>query len=160
MSGPQASGRRDRDEQRRLANLRRQQRRDREQLDRDDALLPRPDDDGWQVGEGPVVRRVPGPSPVSEVLPGVVAGKGWEARLLTTNVLRRWPQIVGDAVATHTRPVRLAGGILVVAAADNTWVTQVRYLSEAIREQVNAHLPPEQAVRSVDVVLDRGGGDA
>lgn len=160
MSTPPPSGRRDRDEERRLANLRRRQRRDREQLDRDDALLPQVDDDSWQVGDGPVVRRVPGPAPVSDLLSGIVADKGWDARLLTTNVLRRWPAIVGAAVAEHTTPVRLAGGILVIAATDHAWVTQVRYLAEAIRDQVNAHLPPEQAVRSVDVVLDRGDGRA
>lgn len=160
MSGPPRSRRRDSDEERRLANLRRQQRRDRDQLDRDDALLPRVDDESWQVGDGPVVRRVPGPEPVSDLVSGIVAAKGWDARLVTTNVLRGWPQIVGEAVAAHTTPVRLAGGILVVAAADHTWVTQVRYLAEAIREQVNAHLPPEQAVQSVDVVLDRGDAGA
>lgn len=145
----------DRDEERRLVNLRRKQRRDRERLERDDAFLPGPEDDAWDVGEGPVRRRVPAPHAVGELVDGIVAAKGWEDRLRTADVLRRWPAIVGETVAAHARPVRLAGGILVVAASDATWATQVRYLAEQIREQVNAQLPDRQAVRTVDVVVDR-----
>ncbi|MDX1510416.1 MAG: DUF721 domain-containing protein [Nitriliruptorales bacterium] len=157
-SGP---GRSRGDEERRLANLRRKQERDRARIDRDDALLPTTgDDDDWDVPDGSVRRRVPAPLAIGDVVGDVVSTRGWADRLHTSDVLRRWPSIVGEAVAAHARPVRLAGGILVVAASDSAWVTQVRYLATEIRDRVNEHLPERQAVRSIDVVLDRGGRDA
>jgi predicted nucleic acid-binding Zn ribbon protein len=145
----------DRDEERRLTNLRRKQRRDRERLERDDAFLPTRDEEAWDVGEGPMRRRVPAPRALGELTGRVVSDKGWQDRLRTADVLRRWGAIVGETVAAHARPVRLAGGILVIAASDTTWATQVRYLADQIRENVNAHLPDGQAVRTVDVIVDR-----
>ena len=154
------SGRFRGDEERRLANLRRKQARDRARLERDDAFLPTADDDDWDVPEGSVRRRVPAPLAIGDVVGDVVSTKGWDERLHTSDVLRRWPKIVGDAVAAHARPVRLAGGILVVAASDSAWVTQVRYLADEIRDRINEHMADREAVRSVDVILDRGSPGA
>lgn len=150
-----------RDEEAHLANLRRRQSRDRARVDRDDGLLPGSDDrDSWEIGDGAVRRRVPAPREIGDVLDGVIASLGWRDRLRTTDVVRRWPDIVGETIAEHTRPVRLAGGILVIAAPDTSWATQVRYLVDEIRQHVNSHLPEHQAVRQVDVVVDRGDGRA
>jgi len=47
-------------------------------------------------------------------------------------VFSRWAELVGPAVARHTRPLRLEGGTLVVAVDQPPWATQVRILSPGI----------------------------
>ena len=51
-------------------------------------------------------------------------------------VFGRWPEIVGDAVAGHVQPIRLDGSRLVVDVSDPAWATQVRLLSDRIRERI------------------------
>ena len=86
-----------------------------------------------------------GPRPVSESLDDVVAGltrplppaghppaahRASAATLGT--VFSRWEELVGPAVARHTRPLRLEGGTLVVAVDEPPWATQVRVLAPGI----------------------------
>jgi predicted nucleic acid-binding Zn ribbon protein len=47
-------------------------------------------------------------------------------------VFSRWEELVGAAVARHTRPLRLEGGTLVVAVDQPPWATQVRVLAPGI----------------------------
>jgi predicted nucleic acid-binding Zn ribbon protein len=51
-------------------------------------------------------------------------------------VFGRWDEIVGEAVAARVRPVRLDGTRLVVEVSDPGWATQVRVLSEKLRERI------------------------
>jgi len=72
---------------------------------------------------------------------------------------RTWPQVVGERLAAETAPVRLDGGILIVAATDGPWGAQARFLAEEIRRQANEALGGE-AVKRVHVVVDPGRSDA
>lgn len=51
-------------------------------------------------------------------------------------VFTRWEEIAGPAVARHVRPVRLSGGVLVVAADHPAWATQVRSLGAGLLAKV------------------------
>jgi Dna[CI] antecedent, DciA len=91
-----------------------------------------------------------GPRPVGEALDDVVSGlgpsppgggaprgdgdRGGAAALGT--VFSRWEELVGEAVARHARPLRLAGGTLVVAVDQPAWATQVRVLAPGILTRV------------------------
>lgn len=44
----------------------------------------------------------------------------------------RWVEVVGEALAGHTRPVRVREGTLVIAVEDPAWATQVRWLGEEL----------------------------
>ena len=45
-----------------------------------------------------------------------------------STLLDRWSEVVGDALAAHVRPTKLAGGTLVIAVDDPAWATQLKYL--------------------------------
>lgn len=47
-------------------------------------------------------------------------------------VFSRWEELVGSAVARHTRPLRIEGGTLVVAVDQPPWATQLRALAPGI----------------------------
>ena len=63
----------------------------------------------------------------------------------------RWSDIVGDTFAAHVRPLKLAGGTLVIAVDDPAWVTQLTYLEGDLVTRCNEALgaPAVTATRTV-----------
>jgi hypothetical protein len=52
-----------------------------------------------------------------------------------------WPEVVGDAVARHAWPLRIAkDGTLHVATASSTWAHELGFLSDEILERLRVHL--------------------
>jgi len=55
-----------------------------------------------------------------------------------------WPAVVGDAVARHAWPLRIArDGTLHVATASATWAHELGFLSDEILERLRARLGPD-----------------
>ena len=48
-----------------------------------------------------------------------------------------WPQIVGPALATHTRPIRCQEGLLEVAADAKPWQDQLEQMKGELRSRIN-----------------------
>ena len=53
-------------------------------------------------------------------------------------VFGRWEEAVGAAMARHVQPVKLDGDHLVVEVSEPAWATQVRLLSDQIRDRLAA----------------------
>ena len=51
-------------------------------------------------------------------------------------VFGRWEEIVGPDVARRSRPLRLAGGTLVVGVGDPAFATELRYRGTEILERI------------------------
>ena len=51
-----------------------------------------------------------------------------------------WKDAVGDQVATHAHPRRLRGTVLDVSVTNDSWATELTYLSASLIERLNAHL--------------------
>jgi hypothetical protein len=51
-------------------------------------------------------------------------------------VFSRWEEIAGPSVARHVRPLRVSGGVLLVAVDQPAWATQVRSLSRHLLDRV------------------------
>jgi hypothetical protein len=119
----------------------------------DDALVP-PTDEDWVVADedDPTVRVVGAPTLLADRLAGFVRSHGWDERLGGVAVLRAWSDIVGEDLARVCEPVRLAGGVLVVRVVDQTWATQLRYMLDRVRENVNVRLGRHE-VRTVRLVV-------
>jgi predicted nucleic acid-binding Zn ribbon protein len=52
-------------------------------------------------------------------------------------VFGRWGEIVGEQVAVHVQPIRLDGGRLVVEVSDPAWATQMRLLTDRVRQRIH-----------------------
>ncbi|MBV8490898.1 MAG: DUF721 domain-containing protein [Candidatus Eremiobacteraeota bacterium] len=52
-----------------------------------------------------------------------------------------WPEIVGEDVARHSRPSRLADGVLTVATRSSAWGQELSFLQSRILEAVRARFP-------------------
>lgn len=90
-------------------------------------------------------RRVPtDPVPLSEAVDGLVRSLQGGRQSPTGGaravggVFGRWTEIVGEAVAAHVQPIRLDRDRLVVEVSDPAWATQMRMLTDRVRERVIA----------------------
>lgn len=87
------------------------------------------------VGPERHVKRVP--PPVSEALRALAARRGWQAHLTAGDLGADWASIVGAQLASHTAPLRLQGGVLVLAASSPMWAAEVRQHARMITQRVN-----------------------
>jgi Dna[CI] antecedent, DciA len=55
-------------------------------------------------------------------------------------LFNRWPSVVGASIADHVEPISLRNGVLRLRAETPTWATEIGYLGEEIRAQVNEAL--------------------
>ena len=61
---------------------------------------------------------------------------------LTSEILKEaWPMMVGDYLATHTRPTRLAGGRMDVAVSSSARMHEFSFLKGDLLDRINDLLP-------------------
>ncbi len=53
---------------------------------------------------------------------------------------QQWPQIVGPMIAEQTCPAALEKGTLFVWVRHSTWMQQLWYFQEPVKDKVNQHL--------------------
>jgi len=113
-----------------------------------------PSADDWTVAESdePTLTRVEGPTALSGELAKVARRPGWGERLGAARVWAAWDEMVGEELAAHCEPVRLAGRVLVVRADTPAWATQLRYLTSQLIERAEVALGPG-SVREVRVTV-------
>lgn len=102
--------------------------------------------------QGSAGGRVPGRDPqlLGNAIHELVEDRGWELPTAVAGVFARWPDIVGEELAAHTRPESFDNGELVVVADSSAWATQLRLLSGTLTRRLRAELG-ENAVDGVKV---------
>jgi hypothetical protein len=73
--------------------------------------------------------------------------------LTVGELVRLWPDVVGDPLAAETAPAGLdEAGALTVRASSAAWATQIRFLAEALAANANEVLG-RRAVSTIRVVV-------
>jgi predicted nucleic acid-binding Zn ribbon protein len=93
------------------------------------------------------------PRPLKDSLDRLARDLGVPNAGVLTGVFSHWSDIVGDAVADHSRPVSLRDGTLHVAVDQPGWATQLRYLASQVMARCDEVLGAG-AVRSLEVRVD------
>lgn len=96
-------------------------------------------------------------TPISEALQALAARRGWRSHLVAGDLLADWESIVGAQLAGNTAPLRLTGGVLVLAARTPLWAAEVRQLGGVIMQRVNERLGAG-TVRTITVSVRRATG--
>jgi predicted nucleic acid-binding Zn ribbon protein len=68
-----------------------------------------------------------------------------------------WPQIVGQALAAHTRPIRCREGLLEVTADGKLWQNQLEEMKDELRLRINQAFGGK-LVREVKLAAERSAG--
>lgn len=115
-------------------------------------LPPTPED--WTVAadDDAHLTRVEGPTALSGELARLARRPGWAERLGAARVEAAWLDIVGEELAAHCEPVRLAGKVLTIRAASPVWATQLRYLTAQLLQR-SADVMGPGSVTSVTIVV-------
>ena len=99
---------------------------------------------GGSAGSGGASRAGRGrredPQPLGMAIEGLLDDQGWRTSAAVGSVFGRWEQIVGEALAAHTRPGGFTDGELLVIADSTAWATQVRLLRAQLIRRLNSEL--------------------
>ena len=99
-------------------------------------------------------RRDSEPRPLDGSLDALSKRLGLEGAVGVGRLFAGWPEIVGEAMAEHVRPVRIDRSALVVAVDHPAWATQVRRLGDTLLDRASAHAGVERPDR-LDVRVQR-----
>lgn len=95
-----------------------------------------------------------GVTPIAEGLRALAERKKWQSHLVAGDLFGDWETVVGPQLAGHTAPLRLQGGVLVLAASTPLWAAEVRQLGSVITQRVNERLGAG-TVRTITVCVRR-----
>lgn len=63
---------------------------------------------------------------------------GIAERIEQAGVIPAWPEIVGEAIAKVTTPLRVDQGVLIVAVRSSPWLMELKLMEREILERINA----------------------
>ncbi|HEX2965618.1 MAG TPA: DUF721 domain-containing protein [Syntrophorhabdaceae bacterium] len=55
-------------------------------------------------------------------------------------IFSSWPEMVGERIAAHTRPVNVNNKVLFVEVDDPVWLTQLRYMKREIVNKIDTQI--------------------
>jgi len=91
----------------------------------------------------PIKARGGWPVRLGDVLPDVLNRSGARGAWTESRVRKAWDKAVGPEIAARTRVARLRGRTLEVWAENESWATQLRYLSSVVVTRLNEVLGAE-----------------
>ena len=97
------------------------------------------------------------PPPVVDALDAIRREYGLGAPSEIDALTASWADLVGAALAGHSRPQSVRGGVLVVLADAQAWAGQLRYLDDVLVRRIAEELP-SVTVREVRVTVPKEPG--
>jgi predicted nucleic acid-binding Zn ribbon protein len=95
---------------------------------------PRPEREPLSQGPGD-------PTLVADILENLVKDREWDSGLAEGNLFAGWASIVGGDIATHTEPISLLDGKLLVQCSSTAWATQLTLTQNDILATIRASAP-------------------
>jgi len=92
----------------------------------------------------PVAERssTPGdPTLISDVLTNLVSDRQWESGLAEGNLFAQWEKIVGSDIATHTTPISILDGVLLIQCSSTAWATQLQSVHDQLVATISSSAP-------------------
>ena len=92
----------------------------------------------------PVAERTttPGdPTLISDVLTNLVSDRQWESGLAEGNLFAQWGKIVGSDIATHTTPISIFEGVLLIQCSSTAWATQLQLVHDQLLATISSSAP-------------------
>jgi len=75
---------------------------------------------------------------VASVLSGIARRHGMEAKLLEHKLIKNWPAIAGEPVASHTRPDHIRYKKLYLVAENSIWLQHLTFLKPELIAKINS----------------------
>lgn len=101
-----------------------------------------------------------GATPIGASLAGEVRRLGGPDSAVVGQVFGHWEDVVGPAVAAHSRPRGLRDGVLTVEVDDPAWATQLRWLEAQVLVRITEVAGEAHVTQLVVRVAGPGPGAA
>lgn len=82
-------------------------------------------------------------APLGSALQRALERQGMSRRIREQEVLLRWEELVGTAIANHATPERLRNGVLFVHVTDAAWRHELHLMRGGLVERINNALGEE-----------------
>jgi predicted nucleic acid-binding Zn ribbon protein len=81
------------------------------------------------------------PTLISDVLTNLVSDRQWESGLAEGNLFAQWEKIVGSDISTHTTPISILDGVLLIQCSSTAWATQLQSVHDQLVETISSSAP-------------------
>lgn len=81
------------------------------------------------------------PTLISDVLTNLVSDRQWESGLAEGNLFAQWEKIVGSDIATHTTPISIFEGVLMIQCSSTAWATQLHAVHDQLVATISSSAP-------------------
>ena len=81
------------------------------------------------------------PTLMSDVLTNLVSDRQWESGLAEGNLFAQWEKIVGSDIATHTTPISILDGVLLIQCSSTAWAPQLQSVHDQLVETISSSAP-------------------
>jgi len=81
------------------------------------------------------------PTLISDVLTHLVTQREWESGLAEGNLFAQWEKIVGGDIASHTTPISLFEGTLLIQCSSTAWATQLHAVKDQLLTTITSSAP-------------------
>jgi len=81
------------------------------------------------------------PTLISDVLTNLVSDRQWESGLAEGNLFAQWEKIVGSDIATHTTPISILDGVLLIQCSSTAWATQLQSVRDQLVATISSSAP-------------------
>ena len=89
----------------------------------------------------------PPPRRLADSLSAVTKNLGGAGGPALIDLLQRWPEVVGESLAAHCRPVALRDKALTIAADEPAWGAQLRWLEADLLRRLDEAVGPGTVAR-------------
>ena len=91
------------------------------------------------------------PTLISDVLTNLVSDRQWESGLAEGNLFAQWEKVVGSDIATHTTPISILDGVLLIQCSSTAWATQLTAVGLDLLHSVQKSAP-DAGVQSLNFI--------
>ena len=81
------------------------------------------------------------PTLFSDVLTNLVSDRQWESGLAEGNLFAQWEKIVGSDIASHTTPISIFEGTLLIQCSSTAWATQLQAVQDQLLTTITSSAP-------------------
>jgi len=77
---------------------------------------------------------------MADLIPMTIKNMNLQKKYNAQSVIVHWKKIVGDDIATHTYPVIVQSGILVIGVNNSVWCHHLSMMKESIMDKINSFI--------------------
>lgn len=81
------------------------------------------------------------PTLINEVLTDLISQRDWHLGIAEGTLFSNWKTIVGDDIASHTTPISLLEGALLIQCSSTAWATQLTAVGQDLLHSVQRSAP-------------------